>query len=317
MPPLDPMRCQTRSIFRWVGYVPVDGAARHGGVPNTWERLLLDMDRVVAYTEYGREVILKSLPTLKDRIQVISHGVDLDMYHPEPSDRVLQWRRESGIADSQVVFLMVARNQFRKNIPEFCKAWTKFKEGGRAPQARFWPHMAFRDSMGWDLFEIFDIYGMIPDLLYYDGVANSESNVFLADERMLARTYAMCDVFVLLSGEGFGLPTLEAMACGKPVIVLDHSANTELAKGRGLLTKVAEYMTGGHSTERPYPNLDSVANALNKLYRDPQLRRELGSKGLEFSQTRTWALVCGQWDRLLKEIEDPFSVESVYAELVA
>lgn len=312
----DPQQCQTRSLFRWVGYVPVDGAAWHGGVPNSWNQILLDMDRVVAYTEYGRDVMTKSLPQLRDAMPVIYHGVDTAIYHPVPPAQVLDWRRTAGIADDQVVFMTVARNQFRKNIPEFCKAWKKFKQATPSPKALFWPHMKFQDPMGWDLYEVFDIYGMRQDLAYYDGVANSPSNVTLADEAALARAYNMCDVFVLLAGEGFGLPIIEAMACAKPVILLEHSASIELGEGRGLLVKVAEYMTGNHSTERPYPHLDSVVTALNKMYRDPKLRLEFGKAGLEFAKKYTWEALGVHWDKLLKEVEDPFLAEQVLAEVV-
>ena len=306
---------RSRGLFTWVMYSPIDGASYHGGVPNSWVDTFKNADVVVAYTEYGKKTILKSLPELENDIKVIPHGVDTNIYKPLPTEEVLKARLIAGVMN-KVVFLMVARNQFRKNVPEFCKAWKMFKAGGRHEKAVFMPHMCFYDPMGWNLFEIFDIYDMKKSLVYFLAVANAESNIDLMPEKDLVSVYNICDVFVLISGEGFGLPTLEAMACGKPCIVLDHSANTELVQGRGELVKVGNYMTGKYSTERPYPDLVDLSNKMDILYRDDNLRKEYGQKALEFAKTLTWENAVNMWDDLLQDINNPLRKPITMTELV-
>ena len=84
----------------------------------------------------------------------------------------------------------------------------------------------------------------------------------------LAREYNQCDVFCLPSvQEGFGLVFLEAMASGKPIVAARAGAVPEVVK-HGLLADADD--------------TDSLANAIEKLYRLPRLREELGAKSREY-----------------------------------
>jgi len=224
--------------------------------------------------------------------------------------------RANGEVDRMLCYLIVARNQFRKNIPEIAKAWRKFTEDGKHKRAVFWPHMNFQDAMGWNLDEICDIMGIRKTLFYFDRIAHGQSNMALMPEQDLNRLYNVCDVFILLSGEGFGLPLVEAMACGKPVIALDHSACTELARGRGELVRVSHYVTGKHGTERPYPDERDLIRAMDRLYRVSELRAEYGASALKFitegdrqyhGKALTWESAVEQWDELITDIEHPLA----------
>lgn len=307
---VDRSRCKSRVLFQWVMYTPIDGEAFGGGVPTSWLPTFRDADAVVAYIEYGKNAILKSLPNLKDRINVVPHGVDLEIYKNVGQEKRLALRKSIGIEDDMVLFLMVVRNQFRKNIPEFCKGWKEFTKN-KDKKALFWPHMTFKDSMGWDLREIFEIYGMQKDLVYFKEVADAPTNVDLIPEKRLAEVYNVADVVIMMGGEGFGLPTLEAMACGKTVLAIKHSANIELVEGRGELVEVENYITGSHSTERPVPSIKDLAEKLEVLYSNPKLREEYGKRSEEFAKGLTWGKVGDDWDMLLKRIGSPFSVEVI------
>jgi glycosyltransferase involved in cell wall biosynthesis len=302
----DPLKCKARFLFQWVAYVPVDGEAYGGGLPPSWISMLRDIDVIVAYTEYGKRAISKSVPDIAWRVEMIPHGVDMNVYKMFRKDDVLKARRRLGIPDDFIVFLMVCRNQFRKNIPEFCKGWKLFKKDGKAEKALFWPHMVFRDPMGWDLWDIFNKYDMKKDLVYLKEMAESNSNLDLIEESQLSVVYNMADVVVMMAGEGFGLPTLEAMASGKPILALKHSANIELVEGRGELVEVQNYVTGGHSTERPIPSLEDLSNKLLRLYNNPKLREEYGMKSLEFARTLTWDVAIEKWYALLNRVNNPF-----------
>ncbi len=307
----DPNRCHTRSMFQWIGYIPIDGVALDGGVPPSWKFALDDMDLIVPYTQYGRKAIAQSLPHRASQLSPIPHGVDTSVYYPVSDQERLEIRRNLGIRDETVVFLSGCRKQFRKNVPELCKIWKIFRKDGQHPKSVFWPHMAFKDQMGWDLYDIFEIYGMDSDLMYFKKVANCPNNVDLLPESELARLYNAADVHVLMSGEGWGLPNVEAMACGKPCILLDHSANSELVGNneRGLLVNVSGTMTGGHSTERPYPDLEHAAKQMSVLYNDAKLRKELGERAAEFAKTLTWDFAVSQWNHTIERLSNPLAFE--------
>jgi len=83
--------------------------------------------------------------------------------------------------------------------------------------------------------------------------------------------YTGATVFVLPSfNEGFGLPALEAMARGIPVVVSDRSSLPEVVGDAGLLVD-------------PY-DIQSIANAIEQLTADESLRRELGRRGRDRAQ---------------------------------
>ena len=300
----NPQYCSSRQFLKWIMYCPVDGASWNGGIPSTWYDTLRSADYLIAYTEYGRRKILHSLPELFGQVRVIYHGVDTDVFRPLDKNLIEQKRAEWGLKD-KIVFLMVSRNQGRKNIPEFCKAWKKFKLQRGHENCKFWPHMNFSDAMGWNLKEIFTIYDMWKDITYFPDIADGSNNLATLPEDVLNLLYNVCDVHCLISGEGFGLPTFEAMACKKPVINLNHSANTEITEGRGELVKVKDYITGHHSTERPLPDIDDLVDKMHKLAINPELRQQYGEKGYKFAQKYTWRNVCKEWNELIKEIENP------------
>lgn len=321
----DKSKCGTRKRFRWVGYCPIDGAAHGEILPPTWIPTFRDMDVKVAYTEYGRRIILNSMPDLVDEIKLIPHGVDTSVFHPLPKEEIDALRRTVGMDTvkpngevvRRVCYLLVARNQFRKNIPEIAKAWKKFSCNGERDDITFWPHMMFQDPMGWNLDEIFDIMGIRKTMVFFDKVAHAEANHKLLPSEDLNRLYNVCDVFLLLSGEGWGLPIVEAMACGKPVIALDHSASTELVKGRGELVKVGGYVTGKRCTERPIPDQECLVRAMDRMFKNPERRLKYGRAAIDFIQNgqaglyhgkgMSWDNACNQWDQLMKQIEHPLS----------
>jgi len=84
---------------------------------------------------------------------------------------------------------------------------------------------------------------------------------------------AICLVFPSLY-EGFGLPILEAMACGTPVITSETSSMPEVAGDAALLVN-------------PY-DIPAIADAMNRLISDNQLRERLISMGLERTKQFSW-----------------------------
>jgi len=314
----NPNICRMRRMFLWLKYIPIDGTTSDGRLPPTWREGILNADVVIAYTEYGRQAILQSCPEIVNRIKVIPHGVDTNMFRPLPEKEVVNLRRQLGL-EGRICFLMVGRNQFRKNVPEFVKAWKKFTQNGAHPKAVFWPHMVFTDPMGWNLDEVFDIIGIRPTLRYFEQVAHAPSNLELLPEEDLNRLYNCCDVHVNCAGEGWGLPVSASLACGKPNIVLNHSGAGEqvrLSNG-GLLVKCSPcFITGKYSTERPYPDENDLLAKMDLLYNRADLRQKFGKAGYEWAQKMTWEHACDMWHELIMETMYPLR-KPVELEVVA
>lgn len=308
----DPNLCKTRRFFQWCSYVPADGEPLNGGLPPGMKDIVEDVDIPVAYTEYARQACLKTCMDQETRRKMftIYHGVDTNLFKPPDPAARRAVRERYGIGD-KFVFLTVCRNQSRKNVPEMFRAWKAFIEDPEfAGKAIFWPHMHFEDPMGWRIGDILDILSLRNNsIMYYDQVAYSRSEFHLMPDKELAELYQIADAFILLSGEGFGLPTFEAMATGLPCILLDYAASSELgADGRAEMVPVHGSMTwtGSHLTQRPIPDIERVKQSMAKVYRDADYRQSIARKGHEFATKFTWEAVGKQWSALFNRQEVPF-----------
>jgi glycosyltransferase involved in cell wall biosynthesis len=308
----DPNICRMRRYFQWCSYIPVDGEPMNGGLPPGIIRTVEDIDIPVAYTEYAKAAVLKSVTDqeTRGRIRTIYHGVDTNVYKPLSVVERHKLREQFGIRD-KFLFLTVCRNQSRKNIPRLFQAWKKFSEMPEfKDRVLFWPHMNFNDPMGWRIDDIITEQKMENrSLMYYDQVAHGQSEMHLIPETELAKLYQIADAFVLISGEGFGLPTFEAMATRVPCILINHSASGELgAEGRAhLIENIHSHTwTGGHLTERPAPDMDATVDAFAKIFRDREYRESIAQKGYDFATKYTWDKVTEEWNTLFLEREIPF-----------
>ena len=101
--------------------------------------------------------------------------------------------------------------------------------------------------------------------------------------------YSNADVFVFPSlYEGFGLPVLEAMACGTPVITSNTTSLPEVAGDAALLVKPDD--------------VDGIADAMLRVLEEPDLRRDLQARGLERIKQFTWERTARQTLALYREL---------------
>jgi glycosyltransferase involved in cell wall biosynthesis len=121
----------------------------------------------------------------------------------------------------------------------------------------------------------------IPAIL--EGVGIPQERVLVADQyrvlfdpyghESMAKIYSAMDVLLNPAmGEGFGVPVLEAQACGVPVIVTDFSAMREVC-GAGWAVKHSPYWTGLNSWQA-VPDVDDIASALEECYGLSATKRE-------------------------------------------
>jgi len=300
---------QFRSFFKWIMYCPIDGEKIGGGIPEAFYRPIVDCDRFVAYNEYGRDAVLKSLPNIKNKLRMIYHGVETEIYHPEEIEKVEATKEKINLKD-MFIFLCVARNQTRKNLPDLLKIFKLFLDKLNPEEklkTYLWLHTYFFDNMGWNLDTIIKDLRLQDNICMLDKVAFS--NNFLdsyVSEENLNDIYNIGDCFILLSSEGFGLPAIEAMACKKPCIFLDHSGLKCLADNdRALKVPVAFNVIGQHLTERPFPDYEACANLMLKIYKDPALRSDLANKAYDWAITQTWKSKAEEFLKVINEFENP------------
>jgi glycosyltransferase involved in cell wall biosynthesis len=118
----------------------------------------------------------------------------------------------------------------------------------------------------------------------------------------LNRLNNLFDVTVLPStGEGFGLPIIESLAAGVPVVATDYSACSELVRGRGELARVLTTVTVGVSLlEHAVVEVEDLAGRIEKLYRDPGLVKRYSAAGRAFAESLSWDNLMPRWVGIIR-----------------
>ena len=192
---------------------------------------------------------------MSKNIHIWSRGVDREQFNPERHD--MDWRRSLGIADNELAVVFLGRLVLEKGLEDFASALDVLHERGV-------PHHAL-------------IIGKGPAREWFQ--ERMPQGVFvghvIGDE--LGHALASGDVFLNPSvTEAFGNVTLEAMACGLPVIAAEATGTTSLIQHNvnGMLVDPGD--------------IEGYADALQAYCTDPELRRRHGEAGLAYAKTRDW-----------------------------
>jgi glycosyltransferase involved in cell wall biosynthesis len=213
---------------------------------------------------------------MNDDISLWSRGVDREQFNPER--RNLEWRRGHGIQDDEMVVAFLGRLVLEKGLDVFSDAIDAARQKGASLKV-----LAIGDGPARDYFR-----ERLPDAIFTGQLTGTE----------LATALASSDVFLNPSiTETFGNVTLEAMACGLPVVAAAASGATSLVQDR---------ITGRLS--RP-GDIDAFADALVDYQRNPELRKKHGEAGLAFAKTMDWdeinAAVRHVYERVIERRRGP------------
>jgi D-inositol-3-phosphate glycosyltransferase len=265
-----------RNKVKHIAYFPIDGIP----LPQKWISVITDIDIPVVYSKFAYKLVKDAMPF--KNIELILHGVDTKTFYELPKDEVEDFKVKLGLENKFVVG-NVSRNQWRKNLPALFRGFAEFAED--KDDVVLFYHGAVIDE-GWDILEFVDRYDLGTKFSHIKGIT---PNVALA-EKDLNMVYNLFDIFCLPSfGEGFGLPIAESHAVGKPVLVTDFSACSEMAVKEDELIKIKDYTCPSISLnpdknaniDYAYVDNDSLVHGLNKFYYNRQLGKDIGALGKE------------------------------------
>ena len=204
-------------------------------------RAAAESDRIIAVSEFTAGQVEQLLEVERSRIRVVHHGVRI----PPPSRSA----REK-------IILHVGAIQKRKNIARLMQAFESVPADWR---------LVLAGSAGFGADEILS------------GIRNTRISVLgYVSAGELAGWYSRAAILAFPSlDEGFGIPVLEAMAAGVPVVASNRSALAEIAAGAALLVNPE--------------SVEELAEALRRMTADGQLREDLKQKGLARAATYSWA----------------------------
>ena len=216
--------------------IPYDGEP---SIPS-WQHQMDHIDYGVAMSRYGQIGLKKDF---NKETTYIPHGVDTGLFKP-----IL--KPKYGEEDRPDAFVVgcVARNQHRKNIPRLIKGYAQFVKANNlsSDETKLLLHMDWNDAMGWRFPAFAEQYGL-KDYLMPPRMGHLDGGQAVTEEEM-AHLFNCMDVFVLpTAGEGFGIPTLEAMSCGVPICVTNYTTGYELIKCKDPENEdIPMFPLGGH-----------------------------------------------------------------------
>ncbi len=240
------------------------------------EKILLKLDirgikrasHIITVSKHTKNDLIEYLKIPDSRISVIYNGIDRDIFKPY-NVRALD----------KPYILYVGSERPRKNLERLVEAFAilrkeftalrlvKVGESGRSEEYR-------RETM-----KKLDSLGITQAVMFIDHLS----------ERDLAHIYASAVLLAYPSlYEGFGLPPLEAMACGCPVVASNTSSLPEVMGEAGILVD-------------PY-DTDSLAQAMREVLANSTLRDDMVRKGLEQSKKFSWERAAEQTQEVYNKV---------------
>jgi glycosyltransferase involved in cell wall biosynthesis len=244
----------------------------------------------------------------QDELQAAGHD---PLYAPHVHDiseeeyRTLQEAREQnrqdmGITDRYVVGICAANNDMlRKGFPEQFEAFRRFH--ALHPEALLLVHSIGRTSRGVDLVDLAHRIGLQPGTVRLSDSYAQLSGAF--DNTTLHGWYSVLDVLSQGSyAEAFGVPMIEAQACGTPVVATDGSAMVENI-GYGWLAAAEPFWNFVHGAWWRRPNMRQLVNQYQRAYSDtdPVKRERAREFATQFHVTEG-AIAANYWKPILEEL---------------
>jgi len=221
--------------------------------------------RITAISHSTKNDLVDLLRIPADKIDVTPLGYDREIFKPLPQNRIAEFQQRKGLPERFWLFLGTLEP--RKNLVTLLKAYAALPQSERLP-------LILAGGKGWQtgaLFATIEQYQLDADILLPG---------FIPDED-IALWYNSAEAFLYPSVfEGFGLPVLEAMACGTPVLTSNVSSLPEVAEGVGICL--------------PPQDVALWTESLHRVYHDAAWRTQAREQGLIAAQQFRWETTAQQ-----------------------
>lgn len=307
-----------RRIFQWAWMPTVDAAPQNP----EWISMFSDADYVLTYSDWAKRVLEEQAGNTINTVGVASPSASSE-YRQMDKKAI---RDEFGIPTDWNIVGTVMRNQRRKLFPVLIEAFAAYLKKTSDVKTYLYLHTSYPDA-GWNLAELLHENGISSRVLmsyvcsnchgfevscfqdakkvcpYCKSYASTPCNVSNGiSETHLAKIYNLFDLYVqCANSEGFGLPQVEAAACGTPIACTNYSAMEDIVQKLSAFpigfSKYKELETG---CDRAVPDKDSIVQILESFFAKNVEERSLISKETRdlFEKGYSWDKTTEEWMKI-------------------
>lgn len=232
--------------------------------------------QIITPSEYTKKDLIKIYRLNPEKITVIYHGYNKKLYNDKKSDLPTSELRH---LSSEPYIFFIGRIEEKKNIKGMIEAFRILRKNNQIKHK-----LILAGKPGYNYDDIKTQINNLPENIKKDVI-----ELGYVPEKDVAGLIKNADIFFFPSFfEGFGLPIIEAMACGVPVVASDATSISEIAKDCALLI----------SPEKP----SEMAKALEKIILDRKLHSLYTKKGLERAKEFLWEKAAQETLSVLEKI---------------
>lgn len=320
-------RSPFRRLFHWAIMPTIDSAPQR----DQWLSTYMSADTVCAYSEFGRDTLIQALGDNVKFKGIAPPCAEYDIWKPVPDKKA--HKEEFGFERDTRIVGTIMRNQKRKLLPDLIDAFKTFliKNPSLGKDTFLYLHTGYPD-IGWDIPKLLRESGISHKILFtylcprcthvfpsffHDSVqvcpkCHQPTAVMPGPDaplptQKLAKVVNCFDVYVQYSTcEGFGMPQLEAAACGVPVMAVNYSAMESILKNiNGIPIDVERFFLECEThAYRAYPDNNQLADKLAKFFSKPEhIRQQIGKETyLACRQNYNWDKTAKIWDNIFTDI---------------
>jgi glycosyltransferase involved in cell wall biosynthesis len=234
-------------------------------------------DAIIAVSDFTKGEIVEFLDIPEEKIRVIHNGISTKFQNINDNNKIEDVKDKYGLKGQQYL-LFVGNIEPKKNIETLIYAYIQLRN-----ETIYKYPLLIVGNKTWHFQKIWEIVKKL----------NAENNIIftgVVDDEDLPFLYNGAEIFIFPSlFEGFGLPVIEAMACGIPVIASNRASIPEIVNDAALLIDPL--------------NRQEIAEAMYEVISNTKLKKRLIEKGLKQSQNFSWKKTAIETLKLYYEIK--------------
>jgi glycosyltransferase involved in cell wall biosynthesis len=320
-----------RKIYHWILMPTVDSSPQQ----EEWIDTFLDADAIFTYSDWAAKVLHNQSSGKINHINTASPGVDCDVFKPKNRQQI---KESLGIPQDSIIIGSVMRNQKRKLFPELFETFRRVLdrlEKVNSPLAKnlfLYVHTSYPD-MGWDIPELLKENRIANKVLFSYickncgtvGASKFQGPVKVCHKCLnkssgtptvtigyspedLSNVYNLFDLYVQYAiCEGFGMPQVEAGACGVPIATVNYSAMVDIVnKLEAYPVKVqTEFKELETKAIRVYPDNEDLANYIIDFISIPEpIRNQKRQRIHQLTHEQyNWDSVAKKWEEYFDKLD--------------